>query len=67
MDSELANAFQLLREEWAELSRQYARISAGAYDPVAAAAHLEDLRRHRERLRFLRAALRNQREDRAVH
>ena len=67
MDSELANAFQGLREEWAELSREYARISAEPYDPAAAAAHLENLRRHRERLRFLRAALRNQREDPAVH
>jgi hypothetical protein len=63
----MASAFQELREEWAELSREYARIAAAPYDPVAVAAHLENLRRHRARLHFLRTALRNQREDRAIH
>ena len=57
MDSEIAAAFRELREDWLQLSRDYATLAARPYDPIAAEAHLENLRRHRERLRFLRASL----------
>jgi hypothetical protein len=67
VESELDEAFKALREEWAQLSREFARMAAAPYDPPAVAAHLEKLRRHRARLRFLRSALRDSREHRAVH
>ena len=57
MDSDIAAAFRELREHWLQLSRDYAALAARPYDPVAIEAHLENLRRHRERLRFLRASL----------
>jgi hypothetical protein len=57
VDTDLAAAFRELREEWLQLSRDYATLTAGPYDPDAVEVHLENLRRHRERLRFLRASL----------
>jgi hypothetical protein len=50
----IAAAFQRLREDWSELSTDYARLLTQPYDRAAFAAHLERLRLHRARLRFLR-------------
>jgi hypothetical protein len=58
VDLDLSAAFRELRDEWLQLSRDYATLAARPYDAVAAEAHLENLRRHRERLRFLRSSLR---------
>jgi hypothetical protein len=53
----MAAAFRELREHWLQLSRDYATLASRPYDPIAVEAHLENLRRHGERLRFLRASL----------
>jgi hypothetical protein len=58
VDSHLSAAFRELREQWLQLSREYARIRERPYDGAAIEAHLENLRRHRERLRFLRTSIR---------
>jgi hypothetical protein len=67
VDSDIALAFSELREQWLQLSKDYAQLVAAPYDPAAAEAHLERLRRHRERLRFLRSSLRRSSGESDVH
>jgi hypothetical protein len=57
VDSGLVAAFRELRQQWLQLSRDYARLCERPYDGAAIEAHLENLRIHRERLRFLRTSL----------
>jgi hypothetical protein len=67
MDPDIDAAFQELRDQWLQLSKDYATLLAAPYDPVRTEAHLENLRRHRERLRFLRSSLRDHRPSQDVH
>ena len=63
----MAAAFRELREQWLQLSRDYTTLCAAPYDPEAVEAHLDNLRRHRERLRFLRSSLHRSVRESDVH
>ena len=63
----MAAAFRELREHWLQLSRDYATLAARPYDAVSAEAHLANLRRHRERLKFLRASLHGSSGEPDIH
>ena len=67
VDSDIAAAFRELREQWFQLSRDYTTLCAAPYDPDVVEAHLQNLRRHRERLRFLRSSLHRTVRDSDVH
>jgi hypothetical protein len=65
--SEISTAFQQLRDDWSQLSREYERLIAAPYDPQALEAHMEKLRLHRARLRFVRTSLKEQRTAPHIH
>ena len=46
MDSDIAVAFRELREQWRQLSKDDAHLSAAPYDPVTAEAHPGSPHRH---------------------